>query len=187
MKPSGFYDVTIASGASINLLVHGDYFKIMSASGPVAVRSDFGELSGLIAGQGLEDTPFKYLTLRNQLGASNTVRIFIGDEKFIDGVSGSFSVSSNTMPTATGHTNTAATVTSTAALLDAANTGRKYLAIQNNSVTGTVYLGFAAGVTAANGIKVVPGGFWEPLCVPTGAIYAIGDIASNPNIVIVEA
>lgn len=187
MKPSGFYDLTIASGATANLLVTGDYFKIMSASGPVSVRSDFGELSGLIAGQGLEDTPFKFLTIRNQLGASNNVRIFVGDEKFIDGMSGAVAISTNAMPTASGHTNTAATVTNVAALLDAANTGRKYLAVQNNSATGTLYLGFAAGVTAANGIKVVPGGFWEPLCVPTGAIYAIGDIASNPNIVIVEA
>jgi hypothetical protein len=187
MKPSGFYTYTLAANASINLPVTGDYFKVMSATGLVCVRSDFGSLDDLIAGQGLENTPFKFLTIINKTASPNTVRIFVGDEHFIDGMTGSIAVTSTAMPTAGSHVNTQATVTNVAAQLDAVNAARKYLLIQNNHATGIVYLGFSAGVTAANGIKVVPGGFYEPACVPTGAIFAIGDIASNASVVIVEA
>jgi hypothetical protein len=187
MKPSGFYAYTLAANASINLPVTGDYFKIMSATGLVCVKSDFGALDDLIAGQGLENTPFRFLTIVNKTASANTVRIFVGDENFIDGMSGAIAVTSTAMPTAGTHANTQATVTNVAAQLEAANTARKYLMVQNNHATGILYLGFAAGVTAANGIKVVPGGFYEPACVPTGAIHAIGDIASNASIVIVKA
>jgi hypothetical protein len=187
MKPSGFYTYTLAANASINLPVTGDYFKVMSATGAVTVKSNFGTLDDLIAGQGLENTPFLFLTIINKTASANTVRIFVGDENFIDGISGSLSVTKTVMPTGGSHANTQATVTNVAALFDAANPSRQYLLIQNNHATGILYLGFYAGVTAANGIKVVPGGFWEPACVPTGAIYAIGDIASNASIVMVEA
>ena len=187
MKPSGFYTYTMAAGATVNLPVTGDYFKIMSCTGSISVQSDFGNLDDLTAGQGLENTPFRLLTLNNKTASDNTVRIFVGDENFIDGMSGSVSVSATVGATAGSHANTAATVTSTAALLDAANAARKYLLIQNNSATGHLFIGFAAGVTTGNGLKIVPGGFWEPSVVPTGAIYAIGDIATNPNVVIVEA
>lgn len=186
MKPSGFYDLTIDSGASANLLVHGDYFKIMSASGPITVRSDFGELSGLVAGQGLEDTPFKYLTLRNTSGGVNVIKLFIGDEKFIDGMSGDVSISKAKAPTSAAYTTTAVTVTNAATLIDAANAARGALLIQNNHASGNIFVGFTAGVTVTTGIKVVPGGYMELSVVPTGAIYAIGDIASNTAVVIVE-
>jgi len=186
MKPSGFYDLSIANGASANLLVHGDYFKIMSASGPISVRSDFGELTSLVAGQGLENTPFKYLTLRNNSGGLNAVRIFVGDENFIDGLSGSVAISTNKVPTSGAYTNASATVTNTAAQLLAANAARGALTIQNNHASANLFIGFSGAVTTANGLKVVPGGFIEFAVVPTGAIHAIGDVASNTAVVIVE-
>lgn len=184
MKPSGFYDLTIAAGASANLLVHGDYFKIMSATGAVSVRSDFGELSNLIAGQGLESTPFSYLTIRNTLGSSNTVRIFVGDENFIDGMSGSVSISTNIAARDT-FTHTAATVTTTAANAVAA-AARDFVMIQNKSSSGTVWVNFSATATQANGLKLLPGQSWESgFSCPQGAVSCIGDIASNPDVLII--
>lgn len=184
MKPSGFYDLTIAANASAMLLVAGDYFKIMSATGAVNVKSTFGELRGLIAGQGLESTPFDGLTIQNATGASNTVRVFVGDENFIDGFTGNVGVTSNAAAR-DSYTQATATVTTTAANAVAAGT-RDYVMIQNKSLTGTVYLNFQTTATVANGVRLRPGEAWESgLSVPQGAISAIGDIASNPDVIVV--
>jgi hypothetical protein len=70
----------------------------------------------------------------------------------------------------------------------AANANRRYLLIQNNDTAGIIYVRLDGGAaTAATGIKIAAGGSYE--CagyVPTGAITAIGDIASNANVVAVE-
>lgn len=86
-------------------------------------------------------------------------------------------------------TNSNATVTNASAQLVAANAARRYLLIQNKDAAGNVYVtcdGTAA--TAANGIKIAP---WASLelqgFVPTGAIMALGDIASNANIAVMVA
>ena len=185
MKPSTFYDLAIAAGAAANLLVHGDYFKIMAATSPVTIRSDFGELKDLIAGQGLEDTPFSYLTIVNTSGSTNTVRVFIGDEKFIDGMSGAVAISSNAAAR-DAFTHTTATVTTTAANAIAAGT-RDFLLIQNKSASGTIWVNFGGTATQANGLRILPGQSWETgISCPQGAVSCIGDIASNPDVLIIS-
>lgn len=80
------------------------------------------------------------------------------------------------------------TVTNASAQLLAAKPSRRYLLIQNNDPSGDVYVtldGNAA--TYMNAIKIGAGGSYE--CTnfnPTGAIFAIGSIASNANVVTVE-
>ena len=85
-------------------------------------------------------------------------------------------------------TNTQVTVTSGSTQIDAASTARRYLMIQNNDVLGDIYVrldGVAATLTT--GIKIPAGGYYEVTgFVPNGAITAIGSIASNANVVIVE-
>lgn len=86
-------------------------------------------------------------------------------------------------------TNTAKTVTNVSATLVAANVTRRYLLIQNNDATGILYVrvdGIAAAT--ATGVKIMPGGSFElSVYCPSGAITAIGSIASNANVVVVEA
>lgn len=85
-------------------------------------------------------------------------------------------------------TNAAETVTNASGTLLAANASRRYLFIQNNDAAGIIYVRLDGGTaTTATGIKIAAGGNYE--CqgfLPTGAITAIGSIASNANVVVVE-
>ena len=84
-------------------------------------------------------------------------------------------------------TNTQKTVANTEGQLLAANSVRNYLLIQNKDASGDVYVTFgAAPATTAAGVKIAAGGFYEPSVVPTDQIRAIGSIASNANVVVVE-
>lgn len=79
-------------------------------------------------------------------------------------------------------------VTNASAQLLAANTGRRYLLIQNNDDAGDVFVTLdGADATAANGIKIVAGGALElSAYCPTGAVKAIGSIANNTKVIVVE-
>ena len=80
------------------------------------------------------------------------------------------------------------TVINASGELLAANAARRMLLIQNNDAAGNIYVttdGSAA--TTANGIKIEPAGLimLDVFC-PSGAVNAIGDIASNANVIVVE-
>lgn len=85
-------------------------------------------------------------------------------------------------------THQVSTVTTTSAQLRAANAARRYLLVQNNDSSGEIFLRLdGATATAANGIKLSAGQALElSAFVPTGAITAIGSLASNPNVIVVE-
>lgn len=188
MKPSGIYIFQLQANAPYQLDVAGDYFKILSASGALNIRAEWGTLNGLIAGQGLEDSEFSRLQIQDASGAVNQVRIFIGDEKFVDGLGGTVNIAETVVPRSSAFANVQKTVTSASAQLLAANPQREYLLIQNKDLTGSVFLNFgAAAATVGNGIRIVPGGFYvlESVCT-TQAMQCIGDIPNNPNIVVVE-
>lgn len=80
------------------------------------------------------------------------------------------------------------TVTNASGAIFAANLYRRYLLIQNNDVGADVFVTLdGAPATAANGIKIGPGGSIELQgFVPSGAVNAIGSTASNANVVAVE-
>lgn len=80
------------------------------------------------------------------------------------------------------------TVTNASAQLLAANAARKMLLIQNKSATGTIYLRLdGAAATVANGLRLGPGDSLSlENYVPTGAIFAIGDIASNTEVLTMQ-
>lgn len=185
-KPSQFYEFTIAASAAYVLTVSGEYFKVMAADAPVDVKADWGELKGLIAGQGLEKSPFARLMVMNTSAAPNKVRIFIGDEKFIDGMNGSVVVS-ETRVARSVFACEAVNVTNASAQIKAANVERQYLLVQNKDMAATVWLCFGTAATAANGVRIPPGGAWESAAVaPSNAVHAIGDTAGNANVVVVE-
>jgi hypothetical protein len=187
MLPTKIYTVTIAANNSLRLLVQGEFFKIMAATGGVNVTADFGTLEGLIFGQGLENTPFTYLLLTDVSGASNTIKILVGDQNFVDGLTGNMGILSNKVAQSSSFVNVNATVTNASAQLLAANTNRQYLIIQNNDPSGNIYVNFGNAATAANGIKIAAGGAYELVgVISTQQIFAIGDIASNANVVTVQ-
>lgn len=80
------------------------------------------------------------------------------------------------------------TVTNASAQLLAANGSRRYVLIQNNDASGDIYVTLdGSAATTAKGVKIAAGGSMELQgYVPNGAINAIGSIASNANIVVVE-
>lgn len=80
------------------------------------------------------------------------------------------------------------TVTNASAVLVAANAARQSLIIQNKDAAGSIYLRFgAAAAVIADGIEIGPKGFYEASgVVDVQEIRAIGSIASNANVIVVE-
>jgi len=188
MLPTKIYTFTLTAGQTYNLLVQGEYFKLTSTTGAVDVLADFGRLEGMLTGQGLEKTPFNKLTFVNTSGASNTIKVLIGDENFIDAFTGNMTIVANKVPTSGSFANVQKTVTNASTQLLAGNANRQYLLIQNRDPSGSIYINFGAGAaTVANGIMITAGGAFElDGCVSTQAIQAIGSIASNANVLAVE-
>ena len=187
MLQATIYTDTIAANAVLPRLFTGAYFNILSSTGPINVRTDEVNLKGLTAGQGFEKQPFQRLEISDASGATNTIRYVISDEGFLAGLTGNMTISSIVPVQSGSFANTNATVTNASAQLVAANTARKYLLIQNNSATGTIYVRFGTAATVATGVAISPGGAYEmDAAQSTQAIHAIGDIASNANIVVVE-
>lgn len=81
--------------------------------------------------------------------------------------------------------NTDITVTNVSQEFAAQDEGRKSLIIQNNDPIGTIYVSFSTAATLLNGIKIPPGGYFEPNVVPRSAINIIGSAAVNSNVVFV--
>jgi len=88
----------------------------------------------------------------------------------------------------TAYTQAQATVTNASAQLLAAKSNRSRLLIQNKDAAGNIYVNLVGvAATVANGIKIAAGGDLLLECsLPNAAIFAIGDIASNANVVVVE-
>lgn len=165
-----------------------------AAANKIQFATDTGDSFVLKPGQAaILSRQFGRLTLANKSGLNNLLgtiaigggdRVTILDSNFTGTVSGAISIVSTT-----GDANTAKTVTNASAQLMAANTARKYLAIQNKDAAGTVWVNFGAGAaTQANGFMLGPGESYErEVAVSTLAIQAIGDAASNGNVVVIEA
>lgn len=86
-------------------------------------------------------------------------------------------------------TQAAVAVNNASGVLLAANAGRSYLFVQNKSATGTIWINLAGvAATQANGIRLEPGESYElsGLSCPAGDVRAIGDIANNPDVVVLE-
>ena len=187
MLQATIYTDTIAPNAVLPRLFTGAYFNILSSTGPINVRTDEVNLRGLTAGQGFEEQPFSRLELTDASGASNTITYVIADRGFLSGLTGNMTISSIVPVQSGSFANSNNTVTNASAVLVAANTARKYLLIQNNSNTGNIYVRFGVAATVATGIAISPGGAYEMSDVQsTQAIHAIGDIASNANVTVVE-
>ena len=84
-KTFRYYDFTLTAGGSQVLLVEAAYFRVQSATGAVDVSVEgFGTLPGLLVGQGIKDTPFKRLVIRDASGAANLGTILVASQEFVD-------------------------------------------------------------------------------------------------------
>ena len=181
------------TGRQLNAL--GTFFRYESAGleGPdqsLKVRIDGNDAGTLLPGDAIE-IPVQAGTWDLQpASCSANVKVGFGRITTVRStVAGSVAVSVLPARPLVGTSSTAKTVTNGSAALVAANAARTYLLIQNNDGAGFISVNLTgAAATTANGIRIAPGGFWEWTgeSIPTGAITAIGSIASNPNIVVVE-
>lgn len=184
---------TMGAGQRLEFFGEGDFFRLMNATNSVDVSyyfngAEIAEASGVGAGYAERFTNRKFDRVAITSATAQTVQIATrnGNEVFYDtppvgnvaitNVNGAF-------------TNVQATVTSASATIDAASPSRRYLLIQNNDASGDIFVRLDGGVaTTLTGVKIPAGGSYELTgFVPTGAITAIGSIASNANVVIVEA
>lgn len=94
MKPTKIYTFIVPAGGALPLLVQGDYFKVMAQTGPLEIRGDtFGQLSPILTGQGMRDTPFGRLEVKDLTGVPNQVSLLVADAAFVDDrISGEVSV-----------------------------------------------------------------------------------------------
>lgn len=186
MKSTQIYDFSIAANSARYLPAAGGYFRLMTSTASVEVDGDtFGALWPVEVGQGLKGQAFNSLTIVNRSGATVTGTILVSDGEFVDNRLQGDVVISNT---GGAFTQAVATVTNASAQLVAASTTRRYLLIQNNDASGSITLRLDGGVAVSGqGIVIPAGGSYEIQgYAPTGAITAIGSIASNTNIVLVQ-
>ena len=188
MIPAKTWTFDVPANGSFRLVTKGRFFKILSCLGLLDVRSDAIALEGVLAGDGLQDYPYDYLTFTDKSGGVNTVKVVTAESEYINAPQVSTAITQNKAPQSASFGNTVKAVTNVSGQLVAANGARQYLFIENKDTTGAIYLNFGAGAaTAANGKTISPGGFYElDGVIATSAIQAIGNVANNPNILVIE-
>jgi hypothetical protein len=191
-----YYKNTIAANGRWDIQDAGEFFRLMDTDGAVNVTLfKNGSLQNRIENvqAGLwRRGEFDWVRIEDATGSANNVEVVI-DNQDVGYDRGAANVSIIGTPNVSivgngvTHTQTAATVTNASAQLVAANSARKYLMIQNNG-GGDIFLNFSgAAATTGNGVKLMPGMSWESgFYVPRAAVQAIGSIASNPNVIVVE-
>ncbi|AVO42727.1 hypothetical protein [Simplicispira suum] len=192
------YSQTFATAKTWELNVSGNYFTTLECTLPVNVRFfkggkllDLGEIKGLLAGLEVtlgdigKEAAFDRVQIDVQAGDTVKIGIGNGQARYNRGQA-SVTVTQNTQ-TKINVTTLNPQVPSYSTMLIAANQNRNYLIIQNNSNSGTIWLRFQFNVTKKLGIRIPPGGNFEmngPICIQ--AVYALGDIPANDDVVLVE-
>lgn len=186
------YSQAITAAGTWRLGVPGSYFRLLSLTYPVDVQFLRHGTVVFTAGQVLDgfwSKPaggFDEVMITSASAQTVTLGITTGDAGY-DRAVGSVSVTNQ--PVNNGIlTDTAQTVTNASGQLLAPNAARRFLLVQNKDAAGNIFLTFDGGAaTVANGVKIAPGGsLILDVYAPTGAVMAIGDIASNANVVTVE-
>lgn len=180
------YAFSLNAGETKRFSVVGNTLRYKSGTGAVEAQANGGTVT-LLPGQQITDTSRRYseFSVKNT-GASAISGVMIAgdidfkDDQFVGVVSvanvnGAF-------------VNAEKTVTNASAQMLAANAARRMLIVQNKDAAGNIYVTLdGAAATLTNGIKIAPGSsLILDVYAPVGAVMAIGSIASNANIVVVE-
>lgn len=181
----------MTAGQTVKFTDMGNFVRILEAQDAITLRTYkagqiYTEAEGVFGGYAENfDQRFDQVEIYSATAQTVQVVIRLGSIVSYDvSPTGNVSIQS---PVQVLGSNTQKTVTNASGQLVAANPNRKYLAIQNKDASGKIYINFGAAATAANGVLIKPDSFFELNCnVLTAEIFAIGDIASNANIVVVE-
>lgn len=185
-------DVTINAGQTLEYYEPGDFFRLLDTVGPVSITfykqgKEVSEAENV--GEGFAEKfrvgDFDRIQIYSATTQAIQFVIRLGADVYYDKPpTGSVTLSG--MQGAFLHV--AATVTTTSGSIIGSKQDRRYLLIQNKSATGTIWLNFAGGLaTTSNGVRIGPGESIEISgYVPISDIWAIGDIASNPDVVVVQ-
>jgi len=191
------YSQTFAGAQTWVMNIPGKYFVLLGCANPCNVRFyhggkklELGDITGLLAGLEvtlgeLGDTQPAFERVEIDVTGADTVQIGIGNgQARYNRSQGNVAITN----TSGAVTQTAPAVTNASAQLLAAKAGRRLLMIQNKDATGNVYITLnGAAATVGNGIQIAPGSsLILDVYAPTSAINAIGDVANNPNVVVVE-
>ena len=199
--------VKIAAGEQITLAVDADYLRIKKSNIPVRFKTVNGDDFEIKQGDEVSIASFQYVYIKNESAGDEVIDLYTGTKERVGSaeLSGSValmgdislseatlaaleSISINTIePVRVVGTNAQKTVSNVSGSLVAFNALRKYLLIQNKDATGDIYINFGGVATMSNGLKISAGGSYELNCnILTAEIFAIGNIASNNNVVVVE-
>lgn len=180
------YAVTVGVGVVDYLPVLGNGVQLRSASVPVRIKNDrIGLDVTLSQGDAVEDLDeFTELQISHDSVVAQQIVVAVGVGR---GMSKSALVAG--LPADQGaYTQAAKTVTTASGELLAANAARRVLGVQNQHATGSVWLNFSGdSATTASGWRLLPGdALYMDAFAPTEAIYAIGDVASNASVIVIE-
>lgn len=188
-----YQSLTLAAGVAVEFVDQADFFRVLDAATPdltlIFYRNGKEVGRALNVGSGYAEQfrggSFDKLRISSTAGGVvNFVTRLGNDIRYDKPPTGNVAVTNVNG----AFTNAQVTVTNASTTIDAASPLRRYLLIQNNDATGDIYVrldGVAA--TLLTGVKIPAGGSYEITgYVPNGAITAIGSIASNANVVIVE-
>lgn len=184
-------NITIQAGVPVPINEAGDFFRMLAATDPMDLRfyrngKEVAEALQVGAGYAEQfGEGFDRLVIESATTQNIQFTVRLGNRVFFDAPpTGNVSV----VNVRGAVTQAQKTVTNASAEMIAANTARRFLLIQNKSASGTLYLNLSGvAATTANGLQIGPGDSLSlENFVPTGAVHAIGDIASNPDVVVVE-
>lgn len=183
---------TFTAGETKRLTIPGRFFLIMAAASAVDVSffSNRQRLNETVKNVG---TGFSFQArdsfdeVELTSAAAQTVTVLISDGR----VEFASAVNVTNLPASNGaFTNSRATVlTSGVSTLLAANANRRAVLVQNNSLADAIRLTMdGVDPTAAQGIRIAAGGFWEAPAgyAPTGAIKAIAETGAGCAVEVVE-
>ncbi|ABE49091.1 ubiquitin-like domain-containing protein [Methylobacillus flagellatus] len=185
-----------AGGEEIPALT-GDYIRIEKALVPVRVRTENGDDFTLDEGEEANIGEFKRLILGHGGVGEEEIRLFVGtggarvgSAKVSGGVSVPGGVNVNNLRSAVqvGNSNLVRrTITTSAGELAAVNPNRAFISIKNQDEVGTIWVS-SGSVSVGNGWELGPGESIEFIggAVFTGVLIAIGNAASNPNVMVWE-
>lgn len=196
--------VSIPAGQTVQLFVNADYLRIKTANIPFRFSTKNGDNFSIKQGDEVSINSFEYVYIKNESASDEIIELFTGKSERVGSaelsgavsIAGAVELGAATLaaletvtldPARATGANTQKTVTNASASLVAANLTREYLLIQNKDASGNIYINFGAAATIANGVLIPPNGtFVLENNMLTAQIFAIGNIANNPNVVVVE-
>jgi hypothetical protein len=171
------YPISLGANGAFRLPTSGEYFRIMSSTGPVDVTVEgVGTMPGMEAGQALKGIPFTGLLLKDASGAPNSVVVLIASSEFQDNrFSGEVDLSPatrlalNVLPGASWSSN----------LTVAANTPLTIFNAASNPNGAIVWSAEAIDSNAANFVQAFVAKSVAPANVVDGEVVAQSYIAST--------